>query len=184
MRITTSRDVNGAIRDLIDQELARTGTNYIAASLAVEIVERLQREDPELLSKWLAGQAVRIVREAIVTVERHHRMAARAASETLTGPQSVFGKALTQYAETGDSRVLSAWLQTTYVINSENQRKQLSSMDKDELGYAADKYQTLSRSTAMQAAFLRVIANKVGARTVGEVFTEEELVDAWRRLEM
>lgn len=182
--ITVKRDVNGEMRRLIDDALDRNEPGYIPAVLAVNIVEQLQREDPELLNKWLITQATRIVREAIVAVERYHKQVAKSVSESPSGTKSVFTGALERYEKSKDPRVLSAWLSTTYVVNVQNQRRPLGDMTQDDLGYAAESHQKLSRSNAMQAAFLRVLAGKVGAKTVREVYSEQELAEAWRRLDL
>jgi len=179
-----ARDVTEDMRRAIEKELEHyTGSPWVAGAVAVELVERLRRDDPELLNKWLEQQAVRVVREAIVGFEAAHRQQARAHAERQK-PPSVFRKALTRYEETGHRKeVLAAWLDTTFIVTTGNQRKMLGDMTKDELHFAADRYQLVARTSTMQAAFLRALAERVGAKLVSEVFDEEELSRIWREID-
>lgn len=178
--ISVTRNVPHEMRDQIAKELDRAGPVWTAAGVAVSLVERLAEEDPELLAKWLETQAVRIVREAVASMDRAKRLGPRHA----THRASVFVKAITAYEESDqDSSHLAAWLDTSFVVSTENHRKNLASMDRDDLTFAASRYTALARTNAMQAAFLRALANEVGARTVGEVFTEQELSRMWQGLD-
>lgn len=181
-QLTLGRNVSAEMRQRIEEEIAAAGPVWIPAAMAVTLVERLAEEDPALLGKWLEENAVHMVQQAIITHERAKRSNARIQADR--GRQSVFTKALAQYEEEGDSRVLTAWLDTTYVVSTANERKRLADMDRSDLDFAAGRYTRLARSNAMQAAFLRVLAEKVGARTVREVLSEEDLTRAWRELDL
>jgi hypothetical protein len=182
-QLVSLRDVNGEMRKVIEEELDRhADAPWVAASVAVDLVERLRQDDPELLNKWLEHQAVRVVRGAIVGLEGARRQQARIKAERRR-PPSVFAKALEQYEETGRRETLAAWLDTTFIVTAKNQRKTLGDMDQEDLRFAADNYTRSARALGMQAAFLRVLANRVGAKKVSEVFDEEELSRIWRELD-
>jgi len=179
MRFTTSRDIAHDVRRVIDEEITRAGPTWSAGLVALRVVERLREKDPELLTKWLETLAIDVVRKEIADIARLQKHEARRLS--IPASTSVFSSAVERF-EKGETKALAAWMETIYVVNTENSRKKLRDMDHDDLLYAASDYTNRARTNAMQAAFLRAVAEKVGARTVGEVYDDEELSRLWRSL--
>jgi hypothetical protein len=56
-------------------------------------------------------------------------------------------------------------------------------MDQQDLEFAIKDYTERARVNALQAAFLKALANRVGARTVGETFSDEELARMWNSIQ-
>jgi hypothetical protein len=172
-------DIAHDIRRIIDEEIDNSGPTWTAASVALRVVERLRQEDPELLTKWLDALAVHVIRGEINSIAKQLRSEAKRITENKGA--SVFSQAVEDH-EAGKKNALGAWLETVYIVNSDNQRRRLRDMDQDDLLFAAEDYTNRSRVNALQAAFLRAIGERVGARTVGEVFSDEDLARLWRSL--
>ena len=175
--VSRRRDLAHDIRAIVDDELDRAGGTYVAGIIAGRVVTRLREEDPELLAKFLDQHAVSIITRMVGDISRAQKTYARANS----GKQQ-FAKALERH-EAGEPRALAAWLDTMYVVTTDEQRKRLRDMDKDDLEYAVQDYTNRAQTNAMQATFLRALAKKVGARLVGEVFSDEELGNMWGSLQ-
>lgn len=175
--VSRRRDLARDIRAIVDEELDRAGDVYVAGIIAGKVVARLREEDPELLNKFLDQHAVSIVTRMVGDISRAQKTYARANS----GKQQ-FAKAL-ERQEAGEPRALAAWLDTTYVVTTDEQRKRLRDMDKDDIEFAVKDYTERARANALQASFLMALAKKIGARTVGEVFTDEELMRMWGSLQ-
>lgn len=174
-----NRDLNEVIRD----EIKRAGDSYVAAAVALNVVERLREQDPELLTKFLDQHAVTVIHREILNLEGSKKFQARASSErTEKAKASVFSNAVSRY-EGGQKQALTPWLDTVYVVTSNNLRRRLADMDKEDLEYAANQYINRARANELQAAFLRALANRVGAGTVADVLEEEQLSRIWRSLQ-
>lgn len=171
------RDLAKDVRVVVDQELERAGDTFIAGQVAQKIVNRLRAEDPELLAKFLDQHAIAIITRMVGDISRAQKTHARAHSG---GKQ--YAKALERHAA-GEPAALAAWLDTLYVVTTDQQRKQLRDMDKQDLEFAINDYVQRARINSLQATFLRALAQKVGARTVGEVYTDEELGRMWSSLQ-
>jgi hypothetical protein len=178
MTIDISRDLAGSLRLIIDQEIEKAGPVWTSAEVAARVVTHLRINDPELLAKWLDAQAVPIIRGAITSIRASRRASAAGARNKSA---SVFQEAVRKY-EAGDESALSPWLDTDFVINQDQQRKRLGDMEQEDLVYAAEAYTDQARYSTMKAAFLRAIANRVGAGTVEQVFSNEDLARLWRSL--
>lgn len=173
MSTLMNRDPVRTIRKYVDDELARAGETYIAGTVAARIVDRLADEDPALLIQFLQAHAIQIITRMIGEITRSQRSYTRA-----TTARRVFAGAVERHQQ-GNENSLSPWLDVMYVVNTNQQRKRLRDMDHDELTWAAEDYNARARGNMLQSAFLRALAAKVGARTVGEVYTEEEIVRMW-----
>jgi len=172
--INSKVDPNSKVRADIDDALD-AGT-YVPADLAHRLVDKLREENPELLREWLDGQAVDMMREAINRVNQSRRAITRHRSG------AVAFKTATDRAEAGDPRLLEGWLDQSYPTNIQNVRKPLTDMYRTEVLYAASIHTRIARGNQMQAAFLKVIAEQLGARKVGEVFDNDQLDALWTRL--
>lgn len=177
MYLSMRQDLAREVRAIVDEEIDRAGETYVAGVVAQKVVNRLRQEDPELLTKYLDQHAVTIITQMVGSISRAQRTYARANS----GKQ-VFSKALARQ-EAGEPRALSAWLDTMYVVTTDDQRKRLRDMDRQDLEYAITDYTNRARSNALQAAFLRALVKKIGARTVGEVYSDEELSRMWNSIQ-
>lgn len=176
MYVTVKGNLAHDIRRVVDQEIERAGDVFVIGLVAARVVQRLREEAPELLVKFLDEHATQVISRMISDINRAERAQARTASN-----RSTFNEAVRQY-EAGESKILAAWLDTAYVVTTGEQRKRLRDMDKDDLEYAAADYTERARTNAAQAAFLRALATKVGAKTVGEVFSDDELARMWNSL--
>lgn len=176
MKINISGDVAGQVRRIADEEIERAGPTWTTGAVALAIVERLRVENPVLLEKWLEIHAVEAVRTMVNTIHRNARYEARAASD------SVFRDAVVRH-QLGDTKALAPWLETVYVVTTGYQRKKLAEMDRSDLQFAASTYTKRAKTNAMQAAFLRAIADRIGDMTVGEVYDDEQLARLWRSLD-
>lgn len=172
-----TRDLAREVRAVVDEEIEKAGDTYIAGIVAAKVVERLRRDDPELLTKFLDQHATAIITRMVGDISRSQRTHAR-----YTSGRKQYAKALERH-EAGEPQALSAWLDTMYVVTTDEQRKRLRDMTKEDLEYAVRDYTNRARINALQAMFLKALANKVGARTVGEVFDDEELAGMWASLE-
>lgn len=171
------RDLAREVRVVVDQELERAGDTFIAAQVAQKIVNRLRTENPELLTKFLDQHAIPIITRMVGDISRAQKTAARLHSG---GKQ--YAKALQRH-EAGEPRALAAWLDTLYIVTTDEQRKRLRDMDRQDLEFAIKDYTERARINTLQAAFLRALAQKVGARTVGEVYTDDDLARMWNSLQ-
>jgi hypothetical protein len=174
------RNLDQDLNRVIQDEIKRAGDSYIAAAVALNVVERLQAEDPELLAKFLDQHAVHVVHRRVLDLEGARRLQVKAAAERVKA--SVFQNAVSRY-EAGAQGALTPWLDTVYVVTSGNLRRRLGDMDKEDLEFAAGRYSNRARANEMQAAFLRALANRVGAGTVADVFEEEQITKLWRSLQ-
>lgn len=172
-----ARDLAREIRAIVDDELEKAGDVYVAGLIAQKVVARLRRDDPELLTKFLDQHAVNIVTRMVGDISRSLKTHARAQSG-----RKQFAKAV-ERQEAGEPRALASWLDTVYVVTTDEQRKRLRDMDRQDLEYAITDYTNRARVNALQAAFLRALAKKIGARTVGEVYGDEELSRMWNSLQ-
>lgn len=175
--ISEGRDLARDLRAVVNDELEKAGDTYVAGLIAQKVVNRLRQDDPELLTKFLDQQAVTIITRMIGDISRSLKTHARANSG-----REAFRKAL-ERQEAGEPRALASWLDTVYVVTTDEQRKRLRDMDRQDLEYAIGDYTARSRANALQAAFLRALAKKVGARTVGEVYSDEELSRMWNSIQ-
>lgn len=169
----TDRNYAAEMRAVMDAE---TGEGpYTSTVVAEHIVEKLRATDPDLLRGWLDAQAVQFIRHAINLRDCSQRSHARAVAT-----RSVFREAA-DAAEAGDTGPLTSFLSTVYVVE-DGSRVRLSEMTKPDLIYAADGYGQKVAELALQEAFLRALAKKVGARRVSDHFSEDKLAELWRSI--
>lgn len=168
-----SRNYVIEMRAIVDQEA--TG-EYVSATIAAQIVEKLTLTDPDLLTGWLTAQAPALIRAAINERDRSRRTHARTAH-----PRSVFHDAAEQHEE-GDSAPLAGLLQTHYVVDATDLRKPLGDMNADDLCFVSSDYYRRSQTLALESAFFAALARKVGSGTVADHFTEDQLHEMRRSL--
>lgn len=164
----SDRDYAAEMRAIIDTEVNPADGPYEARVAASKIVAKLQETDPEFLTAWSVAQAEQNVYQAIIDRDRSRRSHERA-----TGGRSVFGRAAEDFAG-GDVDALGGWLTVVFVVDG-NTRKTLGSLTAPDLLSVAAGYQRRADESALECAFFRALAKKVGKGTVGDHFTDEEV---------
>lgn len=160
------------MRVKIDREASGT---YTPAIVANRIVRQCRDDDPELLEGWLHMQAEAMIRQAINERDRSQRAAARNSTS-----RSVFADAA-HAAENGDNSRLRGWIDVHFSLST-GVRMPLREMTKEDLNDVSLQYKVRADSHAMMAAFLRAIANRIGAGAVQDYFSDEELGQMYQSL--
>ena len=161
------------LRTVIDQHTA-IGP-YVPRVAASEIVDKLRATDPDLLARWLDEQAEHFVWQAINDRDRSRR-----GSAVHVAKSSAFRSAAAEH-ERGNPVALRAFLDAPYTV-ADGSRRRLAELRKDDLLHVAGAYEHRARDNAMRAAFMSALAKKVGARTVADHFTEDQLSAMWASL--
>lgn len=163
-------DMNTAIEDAIPDG------DYTAPLVAADLVEKLRTEDPGLLAGWLDLRAPVFLSDTIARRSNSKRQAARTAE-----PRKTFAKAARSFNADGDADALRPFA-AEYVVDEDNTRRTVARMTAADCQFVAGRYDETARQAKLEAAFHRAVAKKVGARTVGETFTEEQYLTMYRSL--
>ena len=150
-------------------------TPYSPRLLATKVIKHCQENDPDLLLGWLLVRAEDVMWQTIRDQDRSTRAHARA-----TSTRKAFGRAA-QRAENGEQGAMADWLNTPWSIGS-GQTKLMRDMTGDDLLSSAEYYSAQARRNEMQAIFLEAVAKQVGAHTVAELYSNDELDMMWRSL--
>jgi len=161
-------DMNTAIEDAIPDG------DYTAPLVAADLVERLRAEDPGLLSGWLDLRASVFLADAVARRSNSRRQAARVGA-----PRRAFAEAARTFGETREATVLRPFA-AEYVIDDANTRRAVAHMTAPDCRFVADRYDDTARHAKLEAAFHRAVAKKIGVRTVGEVFSEDQYLEMYR----
>jgi hypothetical protein len=164
-------DMNDAVEAAIPD-----GADYVAPLVAADLIERLRSEDPDLLHGWLNLKAAVFLADVIARRSNSKRQTARAAA-----PRRAFAEATRTFETTHDPAVLSPFA-FEYVIDAANTRRTVARMTAADCRFVAERYEDTARSARMQASFHRAVAKKVGTRTVGDVFSEDQYLLMYRSL--
>lgn len=167
------RNYVAELRAIIDAETAKGP--YVAAAVASHVVRKLRVTDPDLLLGFIEAQAEYLVRQMILQRDCSTRTHAR-----LTASRSVFRES-SKLHEAGQADAMTAWLHVPFVLE-EGERKRLADLTAADLAFVADRYEQRANDNLMMAAFLRALKRKVGRKTVGEVYTDQQLVSMWQSL--
>ena len=170
--IDPDRNYAAEMRAVIDR---MTESEYSSPVVAQKIVMKLEVEDPKLLHGWLLSQAADFIRQAINMRDASARGRNRKAVS-----RSVFRQA-TGALERGNPEPLTAFLHEVYVVEG-GTRKALREMTAADLTFASNDFSVRAAKNAMQAAFLRVLAEKVGAGKVSDLYDEAKLIELWRSI--
>ena len=165
-----SRDYAAEMRTVIDQWTA--DSPYVSRAVANEIVAKLSVTDRDLLDGWLRVHAETLIWQAINDRDR----STRAHTRRVAGARR-FAEAA-DAAEEGDTTALVGFLSVPYVV-ADGSRKTLGSLDKDDLNFVAQRYAQRAEENAMNAAFMKALARKVGKGVVADHFTNEQLDSMW-----
>jgi hypothetical protein len=170
------RDFVTEMRKIIDDETS--AGPYVSGVVAERIVAECRAGDPELLAGWLDQQAVTFLRQAINARDCSARTYARTA--TRRGQFATDASAYTA----GDVGALRGWLGVPFVISSGGARKQLADLTSVDLEFVASEYDRRSDENRMMAIFLRAMQKKVGDGTVGQSYSDAELISMWKSLRL
>lgn len=161
-------DMNEAIEEAIPDG------DYTAPLVAADLVDRLRAEDPDLLSGWLELKAAVFLADAVARRSNSRRQAAR-----VSAPRRAFAEAARSFGSDGDATVLRPFA-AEYVVDEENTRRTVARMTAEDCRFVAGRYDETARQAKLEASFHRAVAKKVGVRTVGDVFTEEQYMAMYR----
>jgi hypothetical protein len=170
--IDPDRNYAAEMRAVIDR---MTEGEYSSPMVAQKIVMKLTVEDPNLLHGWLLSQAADFIRQSINLRDASVRGRNRKAVS-----RSVFRQA-TGALEQGDAEPLTVFLAEVYVVEGGN-RKALSQMTAADLTFASNDFHVRAAKNTLQATFLRVLSEKVGAGKVSDLYDENMLVELWRSI--
>jgi hypothetical protein len=161
------------MRALIDAETA--GESYETPAAAQNIVRKLRVTDTDLLSGWLDSQADHFVWQAINDRDRSTRSRARQQAR-----RTAFADAAETF-QSGGKQAMTSFLSMPFALE-DGTRKRLADMDAADLTFAANQYEIAEHEAAMNKAFLKAIAKKVGKDKVSDHFTEQQLATMWSSL--
>lgn len=162
------RDYAADMRAVIDAE---TGDQpYVSRLVANHIVTKLAATDADLLDGWLRAHAETLIWQAINDRDRSTRSKARA-----TAGARRFAAA----AESQDKVQLARFLDVPYVIE-DGSRVRLAELYAVDLLFVAQGYEQRATDNAMNAAFLRALAKKVGKDRVADHYDDAALAEMWR----
>lgn len=176
-----SRDYAAEMRAVIDAETSHGP--YVSRIIAREIVEKLEANDPELLTGWLTAQAEQLIWSAINERDRSRRSYARASesrsafAEAAAEDEAVRVAAL-ESGTTPDAAERAArlgrWLGCRFVVE-DGSRRALATLTRADLLFVAERYDDRSRRNSFEAAFMRALSKKVRNGTVADHLTEEQI---------
>lgn len=170
-----SRDYLADMDAAIDAALPDVSqSDYTAPIVAAELVDRLRAEDPDLLSGWLHLKAHVFLGDVVARKSNSKRQAARRSA-----PRRAFAEAARSFGETADETVLSPFV-AEYVVDDQNTRRTVARMTSADCLFVAARYEDTAKQAKLEAAFHRAVAKKVGKRTVGDAFTEEQYLTMYR----
>lgn len=168
----SARDYAKEMRSIMESE--RANPDYTIATARDRIVEKLRDGDRDLWFGWLDLAGPGTVWEALDRIDRGHRHQTK--QQALRGR---FAEAAAGHAA-GDSTALLSF--TAMPIRVGAGTMPLGQLGASQLLAAKAGYDQRANSERMMSAFLGALLKKVGKRTVGEVFPEEQLDRMWRSL--
>ncbi|HEY3718329.1 MAG TPA: hypothetical protein VGL39_27720 [Jatrophihabitantaceae bacterium] len=157
--------MNGEVRAAVPES-----GPFVPAELAIKIVDRLERSDPEQFAAWLRQNAVVLLTDQIGRMLRSERATARASA----GP-SAFAEWADKSGADGSlpSPALRLWNQRQ-CVNDANEWKREFELTKPDALHIASREETRGRAALMQGAFYKAVAKKVpNGQTIADVFTPE-----------
>lgn len=167
-----SRDYLTDMNEVIEEAIP--DGDYTAPLVAADLVDRLRAEDPDLLSGWLELKAAVFLADAVARKSNSRRQLARVGA-----PRKAFAEAARSFADEGDATVMRPFA-AEYVVDEKNTRRVVARMTADDCRFVAGRYDETARQAKLEASFHRAIAKKLGVRTVGDVFTEEQYMAMYR----
>lgn len=172
MSSVTDRDYIAEMTQAVENAIP--AGDYVASVVAAELVERLRREDPDLLSGYLHLKAAVILADVVARRSNSRRQAAR-----IGAPRRAFAEAAKRFGVEGDATTLTPFA-AEYVVDDTNTRRTVANMTADDCRFVAARYEESARISKLEAAFHRAVAKKIGSQLVGEVFTEDQYLEMYR----
>jgi hypothetical protein len=163
-------DMNAAIEEAVPDG------DYAAPVVAAELVAHLRETDPELLAGWLDLRAEIYVADMIARRSNSKRQTARHLA-----PRRAFAEAAWSFESSGEAVVLKPFA-FEYVVDAANTRRKVGAMTAADCLFVAGRYEDTARSARLEASFQRAVAKKIGRRTVGEVFSEEQYLTMYQSI--
>ncbi|MEV2277814.1 hypothetical protein AB0I72_19740 [Nocardiopsis sp. NPDC049922] len=155
-----ARDYTAEMTALVE---ARTsGSGWVPAVVAAQLVDHLRDADPGLLAGWLQEMAPHLLTDMITTRER----SIRATSRRRAGAHAFAAAA-------GDEERLRSFA-VTYAVDGQNTRRRVADMTGDDHRFVADSYAESANRARMLSTFHEVVARKVGRRRTADVMSEAE----------
>lgn len=155
-------------------EEAMPDGDYVAPSVAVDLVAHLRSMDPDLLAGWLNLRAEVVLADVIARRSNSKRQTAR-----ILAPRRAFAEAARSFQSDGEAVVLRPFA-FEYVVDAANTRRTVAQMTAADCLFVAGRYEDSARTARMEAAFQKAVAKKLGERTVAEVFTEEQYLSMYQ----
>lgn len=170
------RDVNALMNEYI-LEIVNVDGDIVPPIEAWNLVSKLLEIDPELLSDWLHLHAKSFLSERIRFHLRSDRSRARVRASS-----SAFATAARRFEQSGNAVELDGWMNVRYVVDHQSTQRRLGEMTREDLLFVASNYDRTARIALLEEAFHRALAHRVGSRTVGEVFTEDQISEMYRSI--
>lgn len=161
-------DMNAAIEKVVPDG------DYTAPVIAADLVAHLRETDPDLLAGWLDLRADVVLADVIARRSNSKRQTAR-----ILRPRRAFAEAARSFAADGDAVVLRPFA-FEYVVDAANTRRTVGQMTAADCLFVAGRYEDTARTAKLEASFHKAVAKKVGLRTVGEVFSEEQYLSMYQ----
>lgn len=135
--------------------------DVVLAIFAIDLVEKLQNEDPELLLGWLMVHAPDLMHEWVRAKWRKSR----------NRIQTRRHEAHVAMTTNGD---MSIFLHHRFVVDDKNTHRLLGDMTGADHLFVAKGYERDSKAAKMRAALHRAAARAVGDKRTSEVLTVEQ----------
>lgn len=137
---------------------------------AQKFVAHLHEKYPTELLDFLSSHAVAIFTERIGELNRSRRQHYIRSDKAVA-----FAKAAQEFEETGEPEKLRSGFDPRYTVDGDGTWRRFGDMRKADLEYVADGYADSAAKAKFEETFFRLLAKKVGTRTVEEAIPEETL---------
>jgi len=158
--------LDARLRKALDDAIPRS---YVASVLASEFVREQRGDDPDLFYRALDELAVYTIRALINDIDRVTRM-----RTVRAGRFDGFRAAADAHAA-GDAGAMHRYLDERLTVDSRGTRKRLGDCYRADLRFVSTRSHSLVRTHTLRAALTDAIAREIGAGTVRERYTDEQL---------
>ncbi len=176
-------------RDYLN-EMAEEVTDYldahesiVSAQAAEEIVTKLLRSDPDLLTGWLIARSKQILRDYIYT--RSLSYGSQRHRDEQRGRFGKFSEGFQQALEEGADKGREFYRYHSVTEGPILVRKPLSAMTAVQVGEVRDRYRQAAKDMAFMGRIMEAVRKKVEKagpdKVVSDVFSPEQLENLFRR---
>jgi hypothetical protein len=162
------REIIDEINRLLDE--ATDEGEIVVRIVASDIVAKLRSNSPELLAAWLDLRA-----EEILAGHLAARLNSKRAYRRSMHNRSVFAEAVQAFEETGDPGSFELF-NSLVVINAGGLRRRFGDLTADDCRFVAASYEKSRRESEMYEKFHRRLAEKLGDKTIREVYSESQCI--------